>query len=144
MAFLRLTYMRNLRITVMNNNNDDQGARPPQFKFCQPIYMRNPSKIKSFCAKTCYLRPSFSIFMNLMQQPGTDLPYDAVPMAPLSDCKTFFGLHLHLAGRFCESFQSTRGPTQCKSGLVNNMVSMRHFSITIHLHLASFYTAIYF
>ena len=39
-------------------------------------------------------------------------------------------------------------PTQCKSGLDNNMVSGRyqllfHFSMTIHLHLASFYTTKY-
>ena len=38
---------------------------------------------------------------------------------------------------------------QCKSGAVNNMVSKRnhvfyHYSITIHLHLASFYATTYF
>ena len=39
---------------------------------------------------------------------------------------------------------SARGNAQCKSGPGNNMFSKRnhlldHFSITIHLHLASFY-----
>ena len=45
--------------------------------------------------------------------------------------------------------QSAWGPTQCKSGLDNNMVSRRNhllvdFSTTIHLHLASFYASKYF
>ena len=57
------------------------------------------------------------------------------------------GLHPYLARRFCKNFQSTVGPTQCKSSPVNNMVSKRnyllfHFSITIYLHLASFYATI--
>ena len=37
-----------------------------------------------------------------MQQPGTDLSYSTVPGAPRSD-KTFFGLHLDLAGNYCEN-----------------------------------------
>ena len=48
-----------------------------------------------------------------------------------------------------ENFQSTRSPTQCRFDPVSNMVSKRnyllyHFSITIHLHLASSYATIYF
>ena len=39
-----------------------------------------------------------------MQQPGTDLTYDTVPGAPRSD-KTFFGLHLYLAGKHCEKLK---------------------------------------
>ena len=56
----------------------------------------------------------------------------------------FSGLNLYLAGRGCEIFQSTRGPVQCKSGPGIAMASERnhlmyHFSITVHLHLASLY-----
>ena len=36
--------------------------------------------------------------------------------APRSNGKTFFGLHLYLAGRFCENPQSTSGSVQYKSG----------------------------
>ena len=62
---------------------------------------------------------------------------------PALKWQDFFGLYLYLVRRFCKNLQSTRGPTQCKSGPVNNMVSMRnnllhHFLITIYLHLASF------
>ena len=35
-----------------------------------------------------------------------------------------FGLHLYLAGRCCENFQSIKGPAQCKSGPSNNMISI--------------------
>ena len=40
--------------------------------------------------------------MNVLQQPGTDLTNGTVPGALRSD-KAFFGLHLHLAGRYCEN-----------------------------------------
>ena len=63
--------------------------------------------------------------------------------APLSDGKTFYGLHLYLAGRCCKILPSTKGPVLCKSG-PEYMVSKRnhlmyHFSNTILFHLASFY-----
>ena len=57
--------------------------------------------------------------------------------------KTFFGLHLHLAERFCKIPRSAEAPH-------NNMVSKRndllhHFLIgSIHIHLASFYATKYF
>ena len=75
--------------------------------------------------------------------------YGTVPGAPLSDGKTFFGFHLYFARRFCKIFKSTRSPTQCISGPGYNMIGKRnhlqyHFSITIHLHLDSFYATIYF
>ena len=40
--------------------------------------------------------------MNVMQQPGTNLTYGTMPGAPLSNSKTFFGLHVHLPGKYCE------------------------------------------
>ena len=60
--------------------------------------------------------------------------------------RLFFGLHIYLA-KFCKIFRSTRGSRQCKSGPVNNMVGKRnyllyHFSVTILLHLDSFYATI--
>ena len=39
-----------------------------------------------------------------MQKPGMDLTYSAVPGVPRSD-KTFFGLHLYLAGKYCEKLK---------------------------------------
>ena len=72
-----------------------------------------------------------------------DLSCDTVAGAPRLDGKTFFGLHIYFAKRFYENLQSAKGPSQSKSGPVNNMVSKRkhllyHFSITIHIFLASF------
>ena len=40
--------------------------------------------------------------MNELQYPGTDLTYGTVPGAPRSG-KNFFGLHLHLAGKYCKN-----------------------------------------
>ena len=56
-----------------------RGPGPPQFNFCQLIYMCNPGEIKGFYSKSCYLRPWSNLFMNVMQQPGLDLPYGTVP-----------------------------------------------------------------
>ena len=132
----------------MNNNIDDQGAPCPLNSIFANKFMRNRSEIKGFCSKSCYLRPSSNLFINVMQQSEPDLTYGTVPGAQLSDVRTFFSLLLFLA-RFYKNFQSSRGPTQSKSGPFNSMVSKRnyllyHFSITIHLHLASFYVTIYF
>ena len=50
-----------------------------------------------------------------------------------------------LGRKILRKSQSASGPTQCKPGSGNNMVSrIVHFSITIHLHLASFYAIKYF
>ena len=62
--------------------------------------------------------------------------------SPGSDSRTFFGLHLYLATRCCKNHLSARGLAQCKSGPgITCLVSVTkyHFSVTIHLHLASFY-----
>ena len=61
---------------------------------------------------------------------------------PLSDSRPLFGLYLYLAGRCCKNPLSARGSAQCKPG--NNLFCKLnhlsyHFSITIHLHFASFY-----
>ena len=63
--------------------------------------------------------------------------------------RLLFGFHLYWAGRRCKNPQSIRGLAQCKSGPGNNMVSrcnhlFYHFSLTTHLHLASFYAIKYF
>ena len=45
--------------------------------------------------------------------------------APRSDGKTFFGLHLYLAGTCCKNPHIARGPVQCKSGLgITRLVSV--------------------
>ena len=62
---------------------------PPLIRFFQPIQMHNPGVSKGFCSKRCYLRPLSDLFMNVMQKPGSDLPYDIVPGAPSSDAQTF-------------------------------------------------------
>ena len=64
--------------------------------------------------------------------------------APCSDSRTFFGLHLSLAARCCKNLLRASGPEQSKSGsgitcLVSVTIFCIIFSITIHLHLASFY-----
>ena len=63
--------------------------------------------------------------MNVMQLPGADLTYGAVPEAPHAD-KAFFGLHLHLAGKYYKNPKVHGGPTQCKSGPGNNLVRRRN------------------
>ena len=69
--------------------------------------------------------------------------YGTVPGTPRWNDKTYFGLHIYLAGR-CSEIPKVPGAQG------NNMVSSRnyllyHFSIrTIHLHVASFYATKYF
>ena len=61
---------------------------------------------------------------------------------------TFFGLYLYLAGRCCDNPQSAKVPAQCNSvqGITWLLDVFNHqlydFSITIHIHLASFYEQI--
>ena len=52
---------------LINNNIDNQEARAPSIRFCQLIEMFNPSEIKEFFPKNCYLRPSSHLFINVMQ-----------------------------------------------------------------------------
>ena len=78
--------------------------------------MFNPGEIKGFCPKSCYIRPSSNLLMNVMQYPGLDLLYGTVPWVPISDGKIFFGLHLYLAGRCFENSQSAMAPRKCESG----------------------------
>ena len=119
---------------------DNQEARAPQFIFCQLIYRWNLGEIKGFCPKSCYLRPTCNLFINVIQQQGPDLPHGTEPGAPLSDDKTFFWSSPIFGEKILQkNLHSARGSTQYKSGPVNNMVSKRdrlfyHFSITIHLH----------
>ena len=64
--------------------------------------------------------------------------------APRPNCKSFFGLHLYLAERCCENFQSARDPARCKSGpaitwLVGVTIycTIFFYNLVIYLHLAS-------
>ena len=53
---------------LINNNIDDQEAqRTPLNQFLKPILTYNQGEIKGFCPKSCYLRPSSKLFMNVMQ-----------------------------------------------------------------------------
>ena len=94
----------------MNNNIDDRGPGSPQFNFCQQIYMRDLGEIKGFCSKSCYLRPSFNLVINVMQLPGADSPYGTVPGAPLSDSKTFFGPSPMFGRKILRKFPKYHGP----------------------------------
>ena len=106
-----------------------RGPGPPEFNFCQLIYVWNPGKIKDFCPKSYYLRRSSNLFMNVMQQTSPDLPHGTVPGAQLLEGKTFFsGLHLYLARRFCENLQ-----VPGTSRIVNPTRSITWFvSVTIY------------
>ena len=57
------------RTTVITNNSDDQEARAPSIRFCQPIEMYNlgPGEIKGFCLASCFLRSSSNLFMKVMK-----------------------------------------------------------------------------
>ena len=59
--------------------------------------MHNAGEMKSFCPKSCYIRPSSNLFMNVKQQPGIiyKLPYGTVPKVPRSSNKLFFGNYLY-------------------------------------------------
>ena len=70
-----------------------------------------------------------------------------MPGVPHS-CKTFFGLHLYLAGKYCENPKLPGGqlnlnPAWAITWLVG-VPSIVHFAITVHQHLASFYATKYF
>ena len=64
--------------------------------------MYNPSESNGFYSESCYFRLSSNLFINIMQYPGSDLPYDTVPGVPRSNGKTFFGFNLYLARRYCK------------------------------------------
>ena len=70
--------------------------------------------------------------MNVMQQPGTDLPDGTVPGAPRS-YKAFFDLHLYLAGKYCENREVPGGqlnvnPAQAITWLVGVTIYCRFFN----------------
>ena len=51
MFFRIFCVQQDTRTAVVNNNIEDQGARPPQFNFCQSIKMNNVAEIKRFYLK---------------------------------------------------------------------------------------------
>ena len=52
--------------------------------------MYNPGEIKAFCLKSCYLRLSFNLCMNVMQQLGSNLPYDTQCQGPRAQTARLF------------------------------------------------------
>ena len=89
---------------------DNQGARVPQFIFANYFIGETRVKLRVFVLKVAILGPHVTFFLNVIQQPGPDLPYGTGPGAPLSDDKTFFsGLHLFLARRFCKKISTVPG-----------------------------------
>ena len=87
--------------------------------------------------------------MNVMQQPGPDLPYGTVPGAPLLNGQTFFWYSLTFGWKMLQKSLRYQGARAMLILPGNKMVTwhnhlLHHFSITIHLNLASFYTEKYF
>ena len=78
------------RTTVIKSNTDDQEDRAHSIQFCQPIEMYHPGEIKGFRPKSCYLRPSSSLFCerNAITRAGFIKWHRA--RAPRFDVKTFF------------------------------------------------------
>ena len=110
--------------------------------------MYNPGKLRDFVTKVASSGPHLTFYeRSAITRAGFTTWLSA--RAPRSDSKTFFNLHLYLAGRCCENPQSTKDNAQMQIRPGNNMVSkrnhlMNHFSITIHPHLASIYETKYF
>ena len=85
--------------------------------------LRNPEKII----------PALLIFYIIVNTQFVllDPPLTRAAGAPRLDGKTFFGLHLYLAGRCCNNPQSASGTAQCISGPGNYMVG-RRLDVTIY------------
>ena len=78
-----------------------------------------------------------------MEQLAPSLPYGSVP-EPLAQIAGFFLVFTYIWRKDVAEISYVPGPAQCNSKSGNNMFTKRnhilyHFSITIHLHLASFY-----
>ena len=65
-------------------------------------------KLSVFVLKVATSGPHLNLFMNVMQDPGPDLPYGIVPEAR-AQMVNFFCLYLDLVGRCYENSQSFRG-----------------------------------
>ena len=116
-CFFRFSFFQHVRvqqymcITVINNNNDDLGG--PGFLnsfFGNQFKCITRVKLRVFVLKVATSGAHVTFFMNIMQKPGPDLPYDTVPGACAQVVRHLFGLHLYLAGRCCKNPQSSRGP----------------------------------
>ena len=87
-----------------------------------------------------------------MQQPRLDLPYGAVPMAPHSDNKTFFGLYLFRSfwqediAKITKVRRAPRNVNLARSiaWLVGVTIYCIFFNNNLPLYLASFYAIEYF
>ena len=85
-----------LRTTAINNNIEDQGARAPSTQFLPTNLNALPGKFKGFCSKSCNLRPSCNVFMNVMQQPGPDFSYGTVPLGPRAQRVSIFWVFTYI------------------------------------------------
>ena len=90
------------RTTLINNNIDNQEARAPSIRFCQPIEIITQAKLRGFVLKAAISGPHLNFYeRNAITRAGFTVRQSA--RAPRSDSKTFFGLNLYLAGRYCEN-----------------------------------------
>ena len=80
-----------------------------EFNFVNQMKCRTRVKlIRGFVLKGATLGPNLLFYeRNAITRAGFTIWHSA--RALCSDGKTFFGLHLYLAGRYCENPQSTRG-----------------------------------
>ena len=69
---------------------------------------------------------------------------------PRAQIRLFFGLHLYLAGKYCENFKVPVAQLNVNQAReitwfvsVTIKLSILHFAITIHFHQASFYATKY-
>ena len=78
LLFLQFQFLlASLRTTIINNNSGGPG--PLNLIFANQLKCLARVKLKSFYPKNFYLSSSFNLFMNIMQEPGPDLPYGTVP-----------------------------------------------------------------
>ena len=71
--------------------------------------------LRDFVLKVAICGPHLPFYeRNAITRAGVTIWHSA--KAPRTDGKTFFGLHIYLAGKCCNNLQSTRGPVQYKSG----------------------------
>ena len=112
--------------------------------------MYSPGEIKGFSLESCYLRPSFNLFMNVMQSLGSDLPRQEC-LGPRSQIVRLFWVFTciwqkDVAKIFKDSWAPRNvNPAQAITWLASaTVISLYHFSITIYLYLTSFLATKYF
>ena len=114
-----------------------QPRDPPQLNFGNQFTCITWVKLRVFVLKHATSGPHLTFFMNIMQLPGPDLQYHAVPCAVCSDGETFIWSSPIFGREMLQKSQKYQGPPQYKSGPSNTMLVSRsnlllyHFSTTI-------------